>query len=507
MKVLLVDVVRTSLEEVWPSVEHSLGLMYIAAAARRELGGDVEIRIWTLVSKVGGEDEERATLRQTLEQFEPDAVGVRCLSIGKDSLALAAETVKSWSSSCLVLAGGPHATDAPEEVLLETLVDCVVIGEGERTFTEILEAVRSGRPLARIAGTAAREHGRIVRGPARTLIEDLDAIPRPDYSLVDLDAFTNRYLTFTSKIFQPHANILTTRGCPYRCMYCHNILGKAFRARSPQNVFDEIRWLHDELGMTDFQIVDDIFNLDIERAKAICDLVIQSDMKLTFSFPNGVRGDRMDEELIDKMAAMGTKFVSYAIESASPRIQRLIRKNLRLERVFDAIEYSTSVGIVTRGFFMLGFPTETLDEAKETVQFAVSSSLCGATFFTVVYFPGTDLYKLAQSLGYFRDGPAEVRRDYVQVADGPYEFETEQLAQLKRSAIIQFSFSEERVDRALRLLPGYFTQREIDGFFMAYVVSSRIAIEEIAAETVRDRLHRHFTVAQRFSRSRTEFFV
>ena len=198
-------------------------------------------------------------------------------------------------------------------------------------------------------------------------IPDLDSLPYPDYSLVDLEAFSNQYLTFSAKIYQPHANILTTRGCAYRCMYCHHILGKKFRARSPENVLAEIRFLHERYGVTDFQIIDDIFNFDIDRAKTVCNLLIKSGLKLTLSFPNGVRGDIMDEELIDKMAEAGTKYVSYAVETASPRLQKLIRKNLDLDRVFRAIEYTAKAGIITRGFFMLGFPTETEAEALQSM--------------------------------------------------------------------------------------------------------------------------------------------
>jgi anaerobic magnesium-protoporphyrin IX monomethyl ester cyclase len=260
------------------------------------------------------------------------------------------------------------------------------------------------------------------------------------------------------------------------------------------------------LFRSDFQIIDDIFNLDMDRAKRICDLIVSSGMQVTLSFPNAIRGDRVDEELIDKMAAAGTKFISYAVETASPRLQKLIRKNLNLEEVFRAIEYTTGVGIVTRGFFMIGFPTETEAEVLQTIEYAKASALCGATFFTVVYFPGTELYRIAQSLGYYGDARYDVQRDYVNVGEGPYEFGVETLTALKKKAIKEFAFTKERIEQALRLLPSYFTQREIDGFFMAYVVSSRATLEEISDETVRRLLRRYFVVADNFSK-KSEFYV
>ncbi len=506
MKILLVDILRTSLEEVWPSAEHSLGLMYLSAALKKEHGDRVETKIWTLVSKPHQPDEDRLAVRRQLEEIEPDVVGIRCLSIGQDVFHTVTSAVKEWNSNCFVVAGGPFATDDPAGALNNEHTDCVVIGEGELSFNDLIGRRLSGGAWHDVSGVAFRRNGSVVRTPPRAAIEDLDTLPLPDYSLIDLNRFSNRYLTFTSKISKPHANIMTTRGCPYRCTYCHNILGKAFRARSAEHVMNEIRLIHDRYGITDFQIIDDIFNLDMTRAKKICDLIVESGMQLTLSFPNAIRGDRVDEELIDKMAAAGTKFTSIAVETASPRLQKLIKKNLNLEKVFRAIEYISKVGIVTRGFFMLGFPTETEQEVRQTIEYAKASALCGATFFTVVYFPGTELYRLAQSLGYFSNERYDVQRDYVNVGEGPYDFDVATLTSLKKKAIREFAFTKERIDRVMRLLPGYFTQREIDGFSMAYVVSSRATIEEIEDASVRNILKRYFTVAEKFSK-KGEFYV
>jgi radical SAM superfamily enzyme YgiQ (UPF0313 family) len=506
VKILLIDIVRTTLEEVWPSVEHSLGLMYLSSSLKQRFGDLFDVRIWTLISKPKLFHKEDEDVRALLEEWEPDVVGVRSLSIGKDSLYALLYTVREWKDDCFLIVGGPHATDQPEETLRRSTADCVVIGEGEHTFCELMEHCLNGHSLAGIRGIAYMDNEEVVQTPPREHIEDLDGIPFPDYSLVDLDLFANRYLTFTSKIFQRHGNILTTRGCPYQCLYCHNILGKRFRARSPENVLAEIRFLHDTHGITDFQIIDDIFNLDLQRAKDICDLVIKSGMELTLSFPNGVRGDRMDKELIDKMAAAGTRFMSYAIETGSPRIQRLIHKNLDLENVDEAIRYSARVGIITRGYFMLGFPTETEEDVLQTIEFANKSALCGATYFTVVYFPGTGLYQLARSMGFLQESEYEVRRDYVQVGEGPYAFSLETLNHLKLRAIREFAFTRERIKNAIEILPRYFTQREIDGFFMSYIVSSKMELDEVQDDEVRRLLRRYFIVADRFSK-KAEYYV
>ncbi len=506
MKILLLDILRTSLEEVWPSAEHSLGLMYLAAALQKEFNHNIIIEIETLVSKSGHSDDDKRNMNRYLQEFEPDFVGVRCLTIGKDTLRVVSEVVKNWNKNCFLAVGGPYATDDPDDALINGYIDCVVIGEGELTLIDLIRQLIDKKDYYNIPGIAYRTGNKIVKTIPQSLINDLDSLPFPSYGAIDLNKFSNQFLTFTSKISIPHANIMTTRGCPYRCIYCHNILGKKFRARSPQSVLSEIRYIYNNYGITDFQIIDDIFNLDLNRAKTIFSLIIKSGMKITLSFPNAIRGDRVDRELIEMMSAAGTKFISYAIETASQRLQKLIKKNLNLEKIKEAIKYTAEANIVTRGFFMLGFPTETEEEANDTIEFAKASSLCGATFFTVVYFPGTELYRLAQSLGYFQNSTFDVQRDYVDVGDGPYDFSLDTLINLKIKAIREFAFTKERIENAIRILPNYFTQREIDGFFMAYVVSSRASFDDIEDESVKKLMKRYFLIAEKFSK-KNEFYV
>ncbi len=506
MIILLVDILRSGLDDIWPAAEHSIGLMYLSSVLKSRFGERIDVKIWSLISLPNQLNEDHENMLNKLDEIHPDVVGIRSLTLSKDCVKVVAKTVKDWNRDCFLITGGPYATDDPCDALNGGLVDVAVIGEGENTTLDLIQRRMDRTSFTQIPGIAFQLNGKCKKTPSRELIFDIDSIPFPDYSEVDLDQFSNRFLNFTAKISSPHANIMTSRGCPYRCAYCHNVLGKKFRARSPEKVFEEISYIHDQFGITDFQIIDDIFNLDMDRAKQICDLIIKSGMKLTFAFPNAIRADRVDEELVDKMAEAGTRFTSIAIETASPRIQKMIAKNLHLEKAFNTIDLFARAGIVTRGFFMMGFPTETEDEVIETIEYAKQSRLCGATFFTVVYYPGTNLYRLAQSSGYFKEENFDVQRDYVQVGDGPYEFSLERLIELKKKAIFEFAFTGERVANALEIMPPYFSPREIDGHFMAYVVSSQATLNDIKDEKVRKLLNRHFVIAERFSK-RSEFYV
>jgi radical SAM superfamily enzyme YgiQ (UPF0313 family) len=154
--------------------------------------------------------------------------------------------------------------------------------------------------------------------------------------------------------------------------------------------------LRSNYGVDEFQIVDDIFNFDRERVLKICRLIGERGLDIKMSFPNGLRGDRLDEEVILALKRAGAYSITIAFETASPRLQKLLRKNIDLERAAEAVRISVRNGLITRGFFMLGFPTETRKELQSTVRLAFSLPLHATMFFVVVPFKGTPLYDLAE---------------------------------------------------------------------------------------------------------------
>ena len=191
--------------------------------------------------------------------------------------------------------------------------------------------------------------------------------------------------------------LFTSRGCPYLCNYCHDIFSKNFKFQSADRVLQEIELLYEKHGVTEFHIVDDIFNLHKPRLKKIMHEVHKRwPGKIQFAFPNGVRADIIDEDVLDDLKLGGTYAMSVAIETATPRLQELIEKHLDIEKTHWVIEQADKRGIMVNGFFMLGFPTETPEELQATVNFALSSRLTAAAFFTVIPQPGTPMYQLAE---------------------------------------------------------------------------------------------------------------
>jgi radical SAM superfamily enzyme YgiQ (UPF0313 family) len=229
-------------------------------------------------------------------------------------------------------------------------------------------------------------------------------------------------------------------------------------------------------------------------------------MNLVFSFPNGLRGDRVDEEMVDAMWEAGVRYIAYAVETASPRVQKLIQKHLDLDRIKEAISLSTAKGILTRGFFMIGFPTETEEEALMTIEYAKSSDLVLSMFFTVVYFPGTPLYRLAQKMSRISDFNLGLEEDYVRTREGPYAFTRQTLEELKLKAIREFFFSDKRLHASFDIMPNFFNQRDIDASMLVNIISGKITENDIKNPLFARKLHRYFLIANRFS-EKEGFFV
>ena len=329
-------------------------------------------------------------------RFDPDLVGFSAVSMEAGEMEEIARLVKKEKPNCITVLGGPHASIFYDWALKNSDIDYVVIGEGEETFPELLEALEEDKPLDKVKGIAFMREGNLVLTEPRPFIENLDSIPFPAWDMVDFKRYS-RVPTMTGWVLSHQwAFLFTTRACPFKCAYCHNIFGKKVRKRSVENVLKEIELLVNQYGVKELHIIDDIFNVDLARAKQICDEIVNRGIKVKIAFPNGLRADMMDRELIQKLKKAGCYSTIYAIETASPRLQKLIHKNLDLEKTKQVIEWTYQEGIIPQAFAMLGFPSETLEEMESTIEYTVNSKLLRCWFFTVVVYPRTELLEIAK---------------------------------------------------------------------------------------------------------------
>ncbi len=317
-------------------------------------------------------------------------VGIGCMTCEFPEAVNESRRLKGIHPGLTVVLGGAHPSGAPEECLESGVVDYVVVGEGEIALTKLLNAIEAGEKPENIPGLWCIENGAIrTNRPAE--VPDIEKLPPPAYDMVDL----KKYFQLDSPWHFPRSpqviQFISSRGCPYQCSYCHTIHGKRYRGLSAAKVLDQMEDLVKNHGVEEFMMVDDIFNFDLERAKEICRGILQRGLKIHLQFPNGVRGDRFDEELVALMKEAGTHFMAIAIETTSKEYQRLIRKNLKVDKAEQTILWARKYNIEVSGFFMIGFPGETVDQIQQTIDFAVNAPL-DAIFISVVSpFKGTVL--------------------------------------------------------------------------------------------------------------------
>ncbi len=439
-KVLLAKARFLSLEE--SAFTPPVGLLYIAAALR-EHGHNVLFfesgRDWTDPRRFG----------QVLSSFRPDVVGISALTQESVGLRMLAQIAKALLPDVPVVVGGPHATAYPICCARDPAVDFVVRGEGEIAFPALVDALtRGGRDPHGIPGVNwLGSGGELGTGGPAIPIEDLDELPMPAWDMVDREFYLHeRSMAHVGK--RAYLPLVTSRGCPYGCIYCHQIHGKRFRSRSPESVLQEARISYRRYGVRDFEFYDDNFNLNRPRMEAILDGFASLRPTVNLHFPNGLRTDLLVESDFTRFRRAGTQFIAVAVESASPRIQRLIRKDLDLDRVFANITAAERAGLFVNGFFMLGFPTETLEEARRTVDFAVRSRLHEALFFVVTPFKGTPLYDMVGPMLQAQEAAvSDVDMDYFRGRCNVSAMTDRDLFALQRSAYARFFASPNRLAR------------------------------------------------------------
>ena len=376
------------------AIEVPLGIMYLSAVLKNRLKEAVAIEFLDLRL----EKKWARALEERQNTFQPDLVAISLLTSDRPFLDDWSGFVGRVYPQARIVIGGPLASYEYEEILrTHREIDFVVLGEGEVAFFYLVRELIKKGAIDALNGVAFLAGETLVWQGREPLIKDLDSLPFPDYSLIDLDRYTNHVHAMNGVLKEKHTHIISSRGCPYGCLYCHDIFGKKFRARSPENFVAEIRWLYDQYGVREFHIVDDIFNLDKQRMNEILHRIIDSDMQIHIAFPNGIRADLLDETDIRLLKQAGCYMMTFAIETFSDRLQKVIKKNLNLDKALENIKFASETGMITRGFFMLGFPGETIEEIKNTVSLAVRSPLDLAFIFTVVPFKNTGLERLVAS--------------------------------------------------------------------------------------------------------------
>jgi anaerobic magnesium-protoporphyrin IX monomethyl ester cyclase len=397
LKVLLVS----PESKTWSSRRHiPLGLGYLAAVLERE---GHQVQLWD-----GAVEDQPLSSLLSRETF--DVVGITSVTpLIHEAWEAASE---ARSRGAITILGGPHPTLMPGESFEQPQVDLVVQGEAEDTIVEITRVLEKDRGEIDPSGGARRfvangwreidglsfrdTGGKVVHNPPRKPPQDLDRLPFPAHHLYKIERYTN--LQPRTDGLDPHARaytIVTSRGCPYQCIYCSKaVTGNIWRPRSPENVIEEWRKLVVDLQATEIGVTDDVMTLGIKRAKSICRLLIEEGLNtVPWITIHGIRADNTDLELFQLMKAAGCKRVGFGVESGNQRVLDIMKKGQTIDDVRQAFDNARRAGLQTIGFFIFGLPGENEETMEETINLALELDPDLANFMIAAPYPGTALYE------------------------------------------------------------------------------------------------------------------
>lgn len=381
-----------------------------------------------------GAENSNRKLRNLITDFAPDIIGITTFSYCYDNILKTIKRVNDITQAPIVL-GGPHVSAVKGKILEDNgNVYFAIKGEGEYTFLELLESLAQKKPnFDKINGLIWRKNKLIIENSDRPLISNLDSLPFPNYEIFKL----KKYPCYEIKALP----ILTSRGCPYNCNYCSVKLsmGRSFRARSPQNVISEMKHWYKK-GFNSFDINDDCFTLDLKRAEKICDLIIKNKLKIQFQLYNGIRVDRVTPRLLKKLKRAGCTFIAYGCETGNQYILNRIKKNITLEQVRKAVNWTNEAGIGNAVNFIIGHQDETYKQALDSIEFAKSLPTNFVNFYNLVPYPGTEVYDWALKNAKFLV-PKESFLKAVSYRDNSPIFETEKFTKEQREEVMKKGFA------------------------------------------------------------------
>lgn len=379
MKVLLVNPRATDTRQIWPP----LGLLHVSAILRQT---GHTVKILDMLALKSTEDD----LGACMKEFGPDVVGTGYATIQSHFAQKIIEVARQQGRKTII--GGPHPTALPKRALQETGADAAYLWEVEHTIASTLKDVVSGDVNGELPGIAYLRDGELVMGRSPKPIVKLDELPELDYSEIPIGVYARHQQTVRFPRQKPMMTIVTSRGCPWNCTFCMNFMGRQWRYKSADRVLGEIDSLVKDFGIREIWILDDNFTLKKSRVLEICEGLKQRDYGLTIRFPNGVRADRIDREIVKALKEVGCYNMAFGIESGNQAILDALGKGETLDTIREAISLANSEGIITSGFFVLGLPGDTEATIEDTINFAISSGLSDAAFFIATPYPGSKLY-------------------------------------------------------------------------------------------------------------------
>ena len=446
-----------------------MDLAYVAAVLEKEHEVqviDVPNEGWDKLEEIDGAKYRQGLKNEEIiariNEFRPDVVVITVPFSGWSGAAFdVTATVKKVNKSVSTVLIGLHPSARPTECLEQPSVDFVVIGEPEETVLELASVLEQGKKdkLKKVKGIGFIENGETFITASRPFIQDLDSLPFPARHLLPMKQFFEaaKKMPISGNLRKPSVRMLTSRGCPHSCIFCSNhiIMGRKWRARSAENVVEEIEHIIGTYGVRQIDFLDDNIAFDRKRLETICDLIVEKGLNIEWCTPNGVRADSLDEELLSKMRKAGCVSILIAPESGVQRVvDQIIKKKQDLKKIEEIVIASRKLGIKVGCFFIIGMIGETKEDIKATIRYAYKLRKLGADRFYFSYATplyGTELYKIAKRGGFLKSTFSDEALSEVKPLIETPEFTCNDLLVLSAEAnLVNTTLTRSKLAKAIR---------------------------------------------------------
>lgn len=377
-------------------------------------------------------------IRREISVFNPGIIGMGCsFSSFEDDVFDLIREIKKYFPDIWIVVGGAHVSANQEFVMRNEDIDIAVTGEGEKTILEIAKVYPEKKEFSKIKGIAFRESGRIKINEKRDYIKNLDDL-KAAWHLIDLERYFSHPDNSMATMRRRSLDIITSRGCPGRCVFCaiHTVWNHAYRSRSAKNVVDEIEMLYQKYRVSQFRIQDDNLTLDKRRILEICSEMARRNLDIRWDTPNGVAVWTLDEAVLQAMKKAGCYRITFGIESGSKKTIEYIGKKTNLDKINRLIDYCHTIGMWVCATFIIGFPKETKSDINATIDFLANSKINFPFIYIAQPLPGAKMYEDFKNHGLLK----EIQKTST-VSKTRYHtlsFSSEQLNALRRKAYHKF---------------------------------------------------------------------
>jgi anaerobic magnesium-protoporphyrin IX monomethyl ester cyclase len=297
-----------------------------------------------------------------------------------------------------VVLGGEHVTSMPELCLLTSEADYVVLGEGEETIVELVEALDAGMPHAELLGIGYRDGDDVTINPRRERTVAIDDIARPAWHLIDLDTYHAHRWMGGMWSHRKSVPILATRGCPYQCTYCSapNMWTPRWIPRDPKLVVDEIEHYYRDFGARNFPFQDLTAIIQRQWIIDFCTELLERGLDITWQMPTGTRSEAIDAEVAGLLKRTGMISMAYAPESGSEETRKLIKKKMKTDRMLESMRAAVEADLNVMVFMVIGFPHDTDDQIRENLEFFSTIAEIGINDAAIGFYmalPGTQIFE------------------------------------------------------------------------------------------------------------------